>query len=169
MKQSIYMKKTMTGMWLAMAVCLALGIQGIVSIALLAQFETPYAEMFFLFIFSAIVFITAWKLFEQLTEKIEVTEEELIYYSMFRKRKSLNWRDISEFGVGQRLTPAGIRHCFFFSKRKLSDREIDNLGTVDDGCIYLNNLTRKNYEVISKYCSGPEVALMEKWVSDQSI
>ena len=169
MKHSIYTQKTVVNLWLATAAVLVLGIHSVRSIVRLTKFETPYALIFFLLALALVSFAAAYKMIEQLTECIGITDESLTYYVLFRKVSRIRWSDIKETGVGQIYTPAGTRYCIFFSKSPLSDEEVDNLELAKHKCIYLNRLTEENYEIIRKHCPECETKLIEKWIREKPV
>ena len=164
MKHSIHTRGTILRLWLATLACLFLGTLSVAAVVRLTRFTTPFSIYVFNLGMAVVLLLSAWKMLEQLTERIRITEEALEYFVWFRKAETIRWDEIEEVGVGQIYTPSGIRYRVFFAKSPLTDEEIDNLDLADPKSIYLNRLTPANYEIIRKHCPKAESQLVANWV-----
>lgn len=120
MKQSIHTKKARIKLLVSFVVTLLLGMHSLNSIARLTQISVPFSLMLFTLGLVVICFVAAFKMFEQLTECIQFTEDELVSYAFFRRNKSICWDEIKEIGIGQIFTPIGIQFCAYFANSPLS-------------------------------------------------
>ena len=155
MKQSIHTKKAQLKLLLGMIITLLVGMHSVNSLLRLTQISVSFSLLLFILCLAVICFIAAFKIFEQLTECIQITDDELIAYVLFRRNKSIRWDEIKEVGIGQVFTPTGIQFCAYFANSPLSYEEVDNLDLAGKKCIYLRTLTRENYESVCRYCPNP--------------
>ena len=167
MKQSIHTKKARLKLLLGMIITLLLGMHSVNSLLRLTQLSVPFSLLFFILCLAFICFVAAFKMFEQLTECILITDDELVAYVFFHRNKSIRWDEIEEIGIGQVFTPVGIQFCVYFSNSPLSFEEVDNLDLAGKKCIYLRTLTRKNYESVCRYCPEEEMVIIRKWVQPE--
>lgn len=164
MKHRIHPIRMRVFLTFAVVCNLALGIHSIHSIYRLTRFTTPFSLFLFLLGFAAIFFAAGYKMFVQLTERICITDDELTVYILFRKVNSIRWDEIKEIGVGQIFTPGGSRFCVYFSREQLSYEEIDNLDLASKKCVYLQKLTKNNFDIVSRYCSEEERIILKNWM-----
>lgn len=154
-------------LFLSLMITLLLGVHSVNSMIRLTQISVPFSLLVFILCLTVICFVAAFKIFEQLTECILITDDELVSYVFFRKNKSIRWDEINEIGIGQVFTPTGIQFCVYFANSPLTFEEVDNLDLVGKKCIYLRTLTRRNYESVCRYCPEEEMVIIRKWVQQE--
>lgn len=102
-------------------------------------------------------YVISMYLFKSNTTLITFDSQKLSRVRKGKVKQSIYWSDIKDFGIGKVITPLGFKERLYFSTKKLTTDEKNNLSLADSHCLYLSHISDDARKALNEYF--PEVAI----------
>jgi len=149
MKQYTYPKLKRLTLSIATIITLSYGIANFLSLLEVIKEETPLIIYFRMFVMMFASLQTSFYLIKSIFSVIKLDDTNFKRYSFSKLKQTQDYKDVKDIGVGYVITPLGKRKRLYFSKKVLTNNEINNLGLVSDECIYFSYLSNDSYNLIN--------------------
>lgn len=116
-----------------------------------SQNMMEYLLTLMVFLFSLSIWASLYIAIRSLITRIFVNDEGIGIKRFGRVKLFINYQDIKEIGIGKSMTPIKTVEKVYFSSRKLTQDEINNIDLVQNEVLYFDELDEDWKEYIEKH------------------